>query len=316
MNCFAINGGDTAGITRNELGGWYSGDNARLFRLMSIFLNLAPDYIEADMIDGIAGDLASRSEKDTVFAYASVAAAACGLDVWENREDRRFFGERFLPMFALMDTAPFKADPYYRNIAFPDGEEGGWRFETRTCRPYEAFVRGDPEVSRGRDGKILVTPRIGFFTGEYRYPAVTENGREWMTLMPNETLTSAYAVERSRGRVLTFGLGLGYFTYMAARKPEVESVTVVERDPSVIDLFRRHILPQFPDAGKVSLVTGDAFEYAENVMPAGGFDTVFCDIWHDPSDGVPLYLRMKEIASRTPGPEYIYWIEDTLRLYI
>ena len=50
-------------------------------------------------------------------------------------------------------------------------------------------------------------------------------------------------VERAKGKVLTFGLGLGYFAYMCSLKEEVESVTVVEKDKSVIKLFNEIILP-------------------------------------------------------------------------
>ena len=292
--------------------GWYSGDNARLFRLMSVFLNLAADYIEPDMIDGITGGDGSMTE----FAYAQIAAAACGLDVAGDSGDRRFFRERFAGMFKRLDTSAFTSDPYYRNIRLPEGTLSGGRFSfgMKTCRAYEAFVRDDPEIVRGRGGELLVTPRIGFFTEDYPYPAVFENGREWMTLMPNETVTSSFALKRAHGRVLTYGLGLGYFAYMASEKPSVASVTVVERSPEGIALFREHILPQFGNRDKIELIESDAFDYAEHRAPGERFDTVFCDIWHDPSDGVELYLRFKELETR--GPEYIYWLEDTLKLYL
>jgi len=298
--------------------GWYTGDNARLFKLMSIFLNLAPDYIEPGMIESITGGNACADKSMVEYAYASVAAAACGLDVYDNKEDRRFFRERFLPMFKLLDVDAYKDNAYYKTVKLPDGDVcgGRWSFGKKLCKPYEAFVYGDPEIKLLRDGSVAVTPKIGFFDVEYYYHAVCEGGREWMTLLPNETATTSYAVERSRGRVLTFGLGLGYFAFMASEKPSVASVTVVERDKDVIDLFTRCILPQFPNRDKITVTGSDAFDYAETQMAEGHFDTIFTDIWHDPSDGVELYLRMKEYEGKIPGPEYIYWLEDTLKLYI
>ena len=73
---------------------------------------------------------------------------------------------------------------------------------------------------------------------------------------------------------------------MAAIKPSVESVTVVERSRDVIELFKKFILPQFPRADKVKVVHADAFKYAEKTAPKEKFDYIYADTWHDPSDGV------------------------------
>jgi hypothetical protein len=282
--------------------------NQRLFKLLSIYLNLAPDYINKAMIDEITGGNVDGEE----FAFANLAASACGLDVYGNSGDKQFFYSHFLPCFKKLNVKPYIADPYYNNIKFPNGDNGDWTFETRLCKPYEAFVYDDPLILS--DGRII--PRIGFFDTEYPYPAVLENGREWMTLMPNETNTTIPAIVAAKGKVLTYGLGLGYFTYMAAIKHEVKSVTVVERSRSVIELFKQFILPQFPDPSIIEIVESDAFDFAENRMQAGAYDSVFVDIWHDPSDGCDLYLRMKQYEHLLPNASFVYWVEDTLKLYI
>lgn len=282
--------------------------NQRLFKMLSIYLNLAPDYIDKSMIDEITCDDPLGEQ----FAFANIAATVCGLDVYENADDKAFFRSHFLPCFKKLDIAPFEADPYYRNIKFPSGTNGKWSFETKVCKAYEAFVYDDPKVYE--DGRIL--PCIGFFDKNYPFPAVLENGREWMTLMPNETNTTKPALALSKGKVLTYGLGLGYYAYMAALKEEVESVTVVERSADVVKLFTDFILPQFPNPEKIRIVESDAFEYAEKNMQKEHYDTVFTDIWHDPSDGCELYLKMKTYEHLLPEATFVYWVEDTLKLYI
>ena len=282
--------------------------NQRLFKVLSIFLNLAPDYVDANMINEITCGDKSGEE----FAFANLAATACGLDVFDDPADKQFFRSHFLPCLKKLDATPYFDDPYYKNISFPKGMVGNWSFETRVCKPYEAFVYDDPMIFP--DGKIL--PRIGFFDVEYPFPAVLENGREWMTLMPNETNTTKPALDSATGKVLTFGLGLGYFTYMAAIDPDVQSVTVVERSSDVIELFSKFILPQFPDPQKVEIVQADAFDFAQKRMKDGAYDSVFVDIWHDPSDGCELYLKMKEYEYLLPDAKFTYWVEETLKLYI
>ncbi|MBR3965104.1 MAG: hypothetical protein IKJ80_06820 [Clostridia bacterium] len=284
--------------------------NARIFKLMSIYLNLAPDYVDKEMMDAMTEGVRTRETLE--YSYASLVAAACGLDPYDNPADKAFFRNYFLPMMHLLDSKPYCEDEYYRNIKLPEGKCGNWTFEKRVCRAYEGFVFDDPIITD--DGRVI--PQIGFFEEDYPYPAVLEGGREWMTLMPNETNTTKPALDAARGRVLTFGLGLGYFAYMASIKDEVTSVTVVERSKDAIALFKEHILPQFPDPKKVTVVCSDAFEFAENEMARGEYDMVFTDLWHDPSDGVELYLKMKEYENKLPNAQFVYWIEKTLKLYM
>ena len=70
------------------------------------------------------------------------------------------------------------------------------------------------------------------------------------------------------GNVLTFGLGLGYYAYMVSEKESVESVTIVEMNEDVIQLFKKYVLPQFKNAEKIKIIKADAFEYAQqHILP-------------------------------------------------
>ncbi len=276
--------------------------NARVFECMSLYLNAAPRFINEQLYKKTGGD---------ELAYSALLAAVCMLDTVNDPDDKILYRDYFIPMVHRLDPAEFESDPYYRNISFDRASLGSWELKCMTCRAYEAFVCGDPTVYP--NGKIL--PKIGYFERDFIYPAVLQNGREWMTLMPNETITTAPHVEKAHGRVLTFGLGLGYFAYRAALKDNVTDVTVVELDENVIKLFSDIILPQMECRDKIRVISGDAFGFAQKNLP-GDFDFVFTDIWHDPSDGVEPYLKMKEIENGCKGPEFSYWIEDTLKLYI
>ena len=91
---------------------------------------------------------------------------------------------------------------------------------------------------------------------------------------------------------------------------------MVERDATLIELFRTHLLPQFPHREKIRIVESDAFAYMENRMPREGFDFSFMDLWHDASDGLELYLRAKKLEALSPNTEFTYWIEPSLRSYL
>ena len=153
-------------------------------------------------------------------------------------------------------------------------------------------------------------PPLGFFTEDFFFPAVLEGGNEWMTLTPVDLDTSEEAIEAAHGRVVTYGLGLGYYAYMVSEKSEVESITVVEKSEKVIELFKKYILPQFSHPEKVIIVNSDAFEYAESVAPRMNFDLAFVDTWRDASDGLPMYERMKALEQLSPDTRFMYWIEN------
>ena len=280
-------------------------NNSKLAKLFSLYMNFTPRALGAATVEGLAADCGiSRAE-----ALANCLAAYFDLDA--AGEDKLFFRHWLLPAIEEQNPAAYTADAYFQNIRIPAQTRGHWSLRTSTLAPYEPFVCRDFLVLPDR----RMLPQIGFFTTPYDFPAVLENGREWMTLQPNEMVTTRPAIEKAHGRVLTFGMGLGYFAYHAAQKPEVKSVTVVDISADVLDLFRACILPQFPHKEKIKLVQKDAYAFAEQDM-AGNFDFVFADIWHDAGDGREPYLKMKTYESRFPDIEFCFWLEDTIKCYL
>lgn len=78
----------------------------------------------------------------------------------------------------------------------------------------------------------------------------------YMTDTPYEVETNRKAIENARGDVLDLGLGIGYFSYHAKRKPEVKSVTIVEKQKEVIEL----IYPAIKDK-KTKIIHDDARKF-------------------------------------------------------
>ena len=279
--------------------------NTRLAQLHSLYMNLSARALDAELIEPLAAECGISYAE----AFANCLAAYFDLDA--AGEDRLFFRHWLLPSIEEQSPALYTSDAYFKNIKIPAHVRGKWEFREEFLAPFEPFVCRDFKVLP--DGRML--PQIAFFREKYPFPAVLENGREWMTLQPNEMVTTWPAIARASGRVLTFGMGLGYFTYHAAQKPEVESVTVVDISGDVLELFRTDILPQLPHKEKIRLVQKDAFAFAEENM-AGNFDYVFADIWHDVGDGREPYLKMKEYEQRFPDIRFDFWLEDTIKCYL
>ena len=277
--------------------------NERMVELYAAYLNNESTLVDKETVDMLCRECGVSSEE----AFCAVLCAAFGLDSEISDSDRVLENLYMRPGIRMLEPSEFTDDPYYKNVKLPCVKHGDWELKYESFKPYEGLVYDDLEIKG-----FYEIPRIGFFEEEFVFPAVLEGGREWMMITPNEINTMKEPLEKMRGRVVTFGLGMGYFAYMASLKDEVESVTVVEKDPQVIELFEKNILPLFEKREKIKVICADAFEYAESVMPSEGFDTAFVDIWHDASDGLELYVKMKKHERSCPATEFHYWVERTL----
>ena len=268
------------------------------------YLNNTPRLLTTDMVESFA----KECELTVDDAFRILFCAACGLDTAENRAHRILEREYFVRGLHALETTDFTNDPYYKAIKITPQKKGRWELRESFYEPFEPFVCGHPTIT----ANFREIFQLGYFKERFSFPAVLEDGIEWMTITPNEIATMQKPICEAHGNVLTLGLGLGYFAFMASEKKEVSSVTVIEKDTSVIELFREYILPQFPNANKIKIINDDAFSFLESSAKDGQHDYLFADLWHDQSDGLPLYLRLRKFEKAFPHTAFSYWIEPTI----
>lgn len=278
--------------------------NFRQTQLYALYLERFPEAITADMIDM----LCNGTGIDKRYAIGGILCELFGLDTDHDEDDRAFYRNYVLPSVRILDAKRYTENPYYNRVRFPDVKLGNWELKHESYAPYRAVICDDIQIY---DDFREIAP-LGFFEEEFKFPAVLEDGNEWMTLTPVDLDTCENAIASARGKVITFGLGLGYFAYMASRKADVTSVTVIEKSEKVIELFDKYIYPYFENRDKIRIINKDAFEYAEQDMPIEKYDYAFVDTWRDASDGAPMYERMKKLERLNPNTKFDYWIENFL----
>lgn len=278
--------------------------NYRLTSLYAAYLSHCPEWIDKNAVAALTAD-GTFSEREAV---AALLAEALGIDAAGSAEDRILYRDYLLPSVRILDKSDFDTDPYLQAVRVGDSALGRFAVKNEKYPAYRAAICGDMEVSA--DFREIVP--LGFFTDTFPFLAVTEDDNEWMTLTPADTVTSREAIAAAHGKVVTYGLGLGYYAFHTAEKPTVKSVTVIEKSPDVIRLFREHLLPHFPHGEKIRVIEADAFDYAEHGAPSESYDIAFVDTWRDASDGCPMYLRMKPLEKKNTGTEFHYWIEGFL----
>ena len=206
----------------------------------------------------------------------------------------------------------FADNAYLRDIHIPETIYGDFQLRYNRFDPFEMFNYKPPVPI----GVSLMVPCIGCFDDVFDFPCISQRsiGSVWMSITPNEIFTMQEPIDRASGKVLTLGLGMGYFTYMCSLKENVESVTVVECEQDVIDMFNEYILPQFKTKDKIRIIKVDAVEFVRD-MKDGDYDYCFADIWKSAFE-FEAYFAVEEICKRFTKTKVDHWIEDSFLAYL
>ncbi len=136
-----------------------------------------------------------------------------------------------------------------------------------------------------------------------------QDDQDWMLDAPSESMTNDPIASLAHDKVLTFGLGIGYFHYMCMLNPKVKSITVIEKSQEVINMFKNYIYPQFPHDISLEIICGDAYDYY-NKEYLEQFDFIYSDIWQSNDDGLYHINKMLE-QYHNPDKDIHFWIEDS-----
>ena len=207
----------------------------------------------------------------------------------DDEESQKVLSEYFLNNLKKLNPTDYIDNPYVKAIK-KTGRKGKYALKYIDYAPYQLFAYDDIKVNGYKEYS-----RIGYFDNKFSYLALTEGNNIWMSLNPNEIETMKPYINKARGNVLVLGLGMGYVPFMLSLKNCVKSVTIVERDQEIINLFNELIYPSFPNKEKIKIIKGDAVEYTRIAKKEGTYDYVFADLWHDPEDGLPLFVSLKQI---------------------
>ncbi len=150
---------------------------------------------------------------------------------------------------------------------------------------------------------------IGYFEKDIDLPVLMEGSKVWMSPAISEIESMGDGIRKGYGKCLTMGLGIGVLPYLWLLKDGVESVTVVEFNRDVIDLFEKYIRPQFRTDKKLEIIHGDAFDYYKAEF-LNRFDYVYVDFWESSGDGLELYTRL--MKKKIDLPHIDYWVEDSM----
>ena len=204
-------------------------------------------------------------------------------DLDENKEVMDAY---ILNNLKKLDSKEYLDNEYAKTIK-ATGKYKKYALKNITYEPYQLFAYDDISLDGDKENS-----RIGYFDHKFSYLALTEGNNIWMSLNPNEIETMKPFIYKAKGNVLVLGLGMGYVPFMMANKPEVKSITIIEKDPEIIGLFNTLINPNFKNKEKIKIIEDDAINYTKK---NNRYDYIFADLWHSPDDGLSLFVQLKRI---------------------
>ena len=161
-------------------------------------------------------------------------------------------------------------------------------------------------------------PQLGYFTnrqGTGEVFALLRDQESWMSTAWDEIESQAPHVAAAQGHVVIMGAGMGVVLYNILQKTDVERVTLVERDPVVLDLLRQVTdLDSWPGIEKLTSEIVDAFDY----RPRRPVDFLYVDIWALPGDVEALphtrqiqqQVQAASVGWWTQEIEFLFWLES------
>lgn len=145
----------------------------------------------------------------------------------------------------------------YKNMSelLEERENNGWKLEKF-------------EIKQGNFRAML----DGITSGTYI--RLTHNGQCVMSDTDMEKNTNRKFCSKAYGDIIIGGLGIGMIIMAIQDKPEVKSITVIEKNQEVIDM----VASQLDFNEKVNIICADVFEW----KPERGvkYDMAYMDIWN------------------------------------
>ena len=225
-----------------------------------------------------------------------------------------------------LDIKDYINDRYYLDIKPKEVKikmnDNSYHLYYKYYKPFNYFLYDEIKV-KDKDYKEINS--LGYFNTPFKYLVLDKNDETWMSIIPHEINTMKEDISKIKGNIVVYGLGLGYFIYLASLKEDVNKIIVIEKDIEIINIFNKYLLPLFNNKSKdkIIILNDDAFSFNEtklvnNKYIANNILINYCyiDIYHNPLDALSSYIRFIKKESKNSNITYLYWIEDSIICYI
>lgn len=161
--------------------------------------------------------------------------------------------------------------------------------------------------------KVKQVAQFGYFQdwqGQGDIDALFYAEETWMSNARDEVDSQAPHVAAAFGHTILMGAGMGIALFNLLSKPDVTRVTLVERDPLVIELLHQSAgFETWAGIEKLRIVITDALDYLSDLT----VDHLYADIWATP--GEPRSIPdLQKIQANVHAKQVGWWGQELLFL--
>ena len=226
-----------------------------------------------------------------------------------DAEDKSDLKNNLNNKIELLDINKYKNNPFNKNIKINKVKYKNYLLSYEVLKANEIFI--SDEINIKENDNYLETTSLGYFKDDYQYLTLSKDNVIWMSINPNEINTMNDDIKLMNGNILVLGLGLGYISYMLSLKDDVSSITIIEKDEEIITLFKKYILDKFDFKNKIKIIHQDALDFLKTTS-LDSYQFIYVDLYHNPNDGLKLFLDIKKIESKYSSTKFLYWLNKSL----
>ena len=206
----------------------------------------------------------------------------------------------------FINTKKWINNPYFQNVHFENIKNNNFSYKKTIIN--KGLLFNADSICDDKDRELKDWLKLRALDKDLETLFLYQNNKEWMMAVPSESITNDPFAKKAHGKVITFGLGIGYFTYMALLNKNVESITVIEKSKEVIQLFNS-IKKQFPNNNRIKIINADAFTYFDE-KHLKNYDYIYVDIYKSSNDGREVIEKLLE-QYNPPVNKCDFWIEKS-----
>ncbi len=207
----------------------------------------------------------------------------------------------------FLSTDDWEKNSYHQNIHLDYIKDSHFSFSKKKTAGFELF--NSDEIQKDPQRELNDWMKLRAMDRNFETLYLFQDQKDWMMDAPSEYNTNYKHALKAHGKVLTFGLGIGYFLWFAINNKNVNEITVIEKSEAVLSMFKRFIYPQFSTHKKINFILGDAFDYFKEDYLIN-FDYIYSDIWQSTKDGLAIIMRLLEQYD-LPLNKGDFWIEES-----
>lgn len=248
--------------------------------------------------------VSKHSDKENPIYYALLEALEIDATDFEFQQLSKQY---HIDEIKKLNLDQYLKNPFFSSIDKQNLSLNKYSIKFNTYNPYECFLYEELEIQESAFYKEIT--KLGYFDKPATYIELFKGNKVISSFNPYEFNCASNSLSKIKGNLLIVGLGLGYLPYLASINEEIISITVVEKDTNLIELFNTFIKNDVAK-NKIKIVQEDYLDFIK--QSNSSYDYVYFNLSEPSPFTLTQYIKLKSSEDDNLKTTYLYKNEKTL----